>query len=65
MKTRSGPRAAPAKAPLQGSGSNQVLGWWVLIDPIKVCMDTLCHQHCQGPRQGPPAQPQPPGTRIQ
>lgn len=54
MKTRSGPRAAPAKAPLQGSGSNQVLRWWVLIDPIKLCTWWEGHGH--------PVPPAPPGT---
>lgn len=70
MKTKPGPRAAPAKAPSQGSGSNQVLGRWVLIDPNKVCTwweghGPLCH-HCHhwGPYQGPLAHPQHPSTRI-
>lgn len=45
MKTKSGPRTAPAKASSQGSGSSQVLGWWVLMDPNKVCTQWEGHGH--------------------
>lgn len=54
MKTKPRPRAAPAKACSQGSGSDQVLGWWVLIDPAKVCTWQESHGH--------PVPPALPGT---